>query len=238
MNRASARPVRQKPRRTPVDTRQRLLKAGIEAFARFGPEEVGIRRLASAAGVNSAALSYYFGGKQGYYRAVLRHLVQEIGGLIREAAATARASLDSSPNPQSACDALRSLIRQVVRSVLTKPQAEAVAAIIWRELLRPSSGFDIVYRQMIRPVHEVITELVAAAMATTPDDPDALLLAHSLWGQVAIFRLGFHVLRRRLKLRESRLSQEWIERICNTIDEVVMRLLLSPQKVAQATGTA
>ena len=35
-----------KSRRRGADTRQRLLEAGIEAFARFGPDEVGIRRLA------------------------------------------------------------------------------------------------------------------------------------------------------------------------------------------------
>jgi len=119
-------------------------------------------------------------------------------------------------------------MRDVVQAVLTKPQAEAVAAIVWRELLRPSSGFDIVYEQMIRPVHEVITELVAAGMATERSNPDAVLLAHTLWGQVAIFRLGFHVLRRRLKLRGRRLSKDWIERICTTIDAVATRLLAFP----------
>jgi len=217
-----------KSRRRGADTRQRLLEAGIEAFARFGPDEVGIRRLAAAAGVNSAALSYYFGGKEAYYRAVLRHLVEWVGQSIREAATRAKMTLGTSPEPEQARTVLREFMRDVVQAVLTKPQAEAVAAIVWRELLRPSSGFDIVYEQMIRPVHEVITELVAAGMATERSNPDAVLLAHTLWGQVAIFRLGFHVLRRRLKLRGRRLSKDWIERICTTIDAVATRLLAFP----------
>ncbi|HOA51985.1 MAG TPA: CerR family C-terminal domain-containing protein [Thermogutta sp.] len=224
-------PQGSKGRRSPKkrgDARQRLLEAGIEAFARFGPDEVGIRRLAAAAGVNSAALSYYFGGKQQYYRAVLRYLMRWVGQSIRQAAMTARAGLAASPDACHARQLLRIFMREVVQTVLANPQAEAVAAIIWRELLRRSSGFDIVYEQMIRPVHEIITELVAAAMGVTSDDREAVLLAHSLWGQVAIFRLGFHVLRRRLKIRGRQLSNEWVETITSTVDLVVDRLLSSP----------
>jgi len=217
-----------KSRRKGPDTRQRLLEAGVEVFARFGPEEVGIRRLAAAAGANSAALSYYFGGKEGYYRAVLHHLVQWVNQSIHDAVTRAKTALGTSPEPEHARKVLRAFVREVAETVLTKPQAEAVAAIVWRELLRPSSGFDIVYKRMIRPVHEMLTELVAAGMATKPSDPDAVLLAHTLWGQVAIFRLGFHVLRRRLKLRGHTLSKRWIVRICATIDAVATRLLASP----------
>jgi AcrR family transcriptional regulator len=208
-------------------TRQRLLEAGIEAFAQFGPEEVGIRRLAAAAGVNSAALSYYFGGKEGYYRAVLRFLINTVGRSIREAAEAAEQSLRRQPDSASARQLLCQFMRTLVTVVLTKPYAEAAAAIIWRELLRPSSGFSIVYERMIRPVHEVITRLTAAAMGTQPDDPQAVLLAHTLWGQAAIFRLGFHVLRRRLKWRGRRLSQEWVDRIADTVEAMVARLFSS-----------
>ncbi|GIX02417.1 MAG: putative transcriptional regulator, TetR [Thermogutta sp.] len=208
-------------------TRQRLLEAGIEAFAQFGPEEVGIRRLAAAAGVNSSALSYYFGGKEGYYRAVLRFLIDTVGRSIREAAEAAAQSFRRQPDSTTARQLLRRFMRTVVTVVLTKPYAEAAAAIIWRELLRPSSGFSIVYERMIRPVHELITELTAAAMGTDPDDPQAVLLAHSLWGQAAIFRLGFHVLRRRLKWRGRRLSQEWVDRIADTVEAMVAQLFSS-----------
>ncbi len=205
-------------------TRQRLLEAGIEAFAQFGPEEVGIRRLAAAAGVNSAALSYYFGGKEGYYRAVLRFLIDTVGRSIREAAEAAEESFRRQPDSNTARQLLCQFMRTVVTVVLTNPHAEAAAAIIWRELLRPSSGFPIVYERMIRPVHEVITELTAGAMGTDRDDPQVILLAHILWGQAAIFRLGFHVLRRRLKWRGRRLSKEWVERIADTVEEMVARL--------------
>ena len=206
-------------------TRLRLLDAGIEAFAQFGPEEVGIRRLAAAAGVNSAALSYYFGGKDGYYRAVLRHLTEGMGGNIRESALAARGDPAEPLSPEAAREALRAFLRHFVMTVLTEPRAEAVAAIVWRELLRPSDGFEIIYTRIIRPVHEIITELAAAVLQTTPRDPRVIVLAHSLWGQPAIFRIGFHVLRRRLRHRGRRLSKAVIEMIADTVDTVALRLL-------------
>lgn len=78
---------------------------------------------------------------------------------------------------------------------------------------------------MIRPVHELLTELVALATQRRPEDPASILLAHSLWGQAAIFRIGFHVLRRRLGLRGRRLSKQWVERIADTVDFVTDALL-------------
>lgn len=209
-------------------TRQRLLEAGIEAFARFGPEEVGIRRLAAAAGVNSAALSYYFGGKDGYYRAVLRYLADGVGAIIRRSAVAARGDPAEPLSPEAAREALRAFLRRFVVTVLTEPRAEATAAIVWRELLRPSEGFEIIYARLIRPVHEILTELAAAALQTSPRDPQAILLAHSLWGQAAIFRIGFHVLRRRLRRRGRRLSQDLIATIADVADTVVLRLLPGP----------
>lgn len=219
------KPKRTEDARKGERTRRRLLDAGIEAFARFGPEEVGIRRLAAAAGVNSAALSYYFGGKDGYYRAVLRYLADGVGATIRESAVAARGVPGEPRSPEAAREALRAFLRRFVVTVLTEPHAEAVAAIVWRELLRPSGGFEIIYTRIIRPVHEIMTELAATALRTTPRDPQAILLAHSLWGQAAIFRIGFHVLRRRLGRRGRRLSQDLIATIADMADTVVLRLL-------------
>ncbi|MGQ9606288.1 MAG: CerR family C-terminal domain-containing protein [Thermogutta sp.] len=213
--------------------RRRLLDVGIEVFAQFGPEEVSIRRLAAAAGVNSAALSYYFGGKDGYYHAVLQHLADGVGAKIRESALAVRRVSAGPLSPQAARQALRAFLRRFVTTVLTEPGTEAVATIVWREMLRPSDGFEIVYRRMIRPVHEIITELAATALGTQPSDPHAIVLAHSLWGQAAIFRIGFHVLRRRLRCRGKRLSQNVIAVITDTVDAVVLRLLPDPSDSKQ-----
>jgi AcrR family transcriptional regulator len=53
------------------DTRDKLIEAAAPLFAWKGFSGVSIRELSKAAGVNSALISYHFGGKEGLYAAVL-----------------------------------------------------------------------------------------------------------------------------------------------------------------------
>lgn len=53
------------------DTQTKLIEAATPLFANKGLAGVSIRELAEAAGVNIAAVSYYFKGKDGLYVAVL-----------------------------------------------------------------------------------------------------------------------------------------------------------------------
>lgn len=66
------------------DPRQKLIDSATPLFAWKGYAGVSIRELAKAADVNSAMISYYFGGKEGLYAAVLdlhlAHLLSVIEG--------------------------------------------------------------------------------------------------------------------------------------------------------------
>ena len=54
--------------------REILLEAAMTLFAKHGYEKVTIKAIAEEAGVTSGMISYYFGGKGGLYREVLRSL--------------------------------------------------------------------------------------------------------------------------------------------------------------------
>ena len=53
------------------DCRENIIAAAVPLFAAKGLNGVSVRELASAAGVNLSMISYYFGGKEGLYAAVL-----------------------------------------------------------------------------------------------------------------------------------------------------------------------
>lgn len=53
------------------ENRENIIAAVTPLFASKGLNGVGVRELAGAAGVNLSMISYYFGGKEGLYAAVL-----------------------------------------------------------------------------------------------------------------------------------------------------------------------
>jgi len=54
-----------------IDTKERLIAAGMEVFAERGYAEAGIREICRRAGANPAAVNYHFGDKQRFYAEVL-----------------------------------------------------------------------------------------------------------------------------------------------------------------------
>lgn len=60
-----------KPRTDGVQARERILSAALRLFVERGHAATSVREIAQAAGVNVAAIAYYFGDKAGLYRAAL-----------------------------------------------------------------------------------------------------------------------------------------------------------------------
>jgi len=63
------------------DCRANLIAGAVPLFAAKGLNGVSVRELASAAGVNLSMISYYFGGKEGLYAAVLKEQFAILGKL-------------------------------------------------------------------------------------------------------------------------------------------------------------
>jgi len=78
---ATQRKVVERPRRKPSggyargeETRLRIIQTALDVFGTLGFEEASTRLIADRAGVNLAALHYYFAGKDGLYRACAEHI--------------------------------------------------------------------------------------------------------------------------------------------------------------------
>src|SRR5581483_11929547 len=69
------------------DARARLIDAAIALFADKGYEGTSVRDLASAAGVNVAAVSYHFGSKDALYTEALRACIREFLEMMTSPAA-------------------------------------------------------------------------------------------------------------------------------------------------------
>jgi AcrR family transcriptional regulator len=182
-----------------ASAKEKLLEAGIEVFGRYGYEGASTRQLVEKAGVNISAIAYYFGGKEGLYAAILAHMAEKPLARIGGAAQQIRQALENPDVPDETC---RALLHQFLRGMsgfLFSPEASAgLARIFMREQMDPTPAFDVLYEKTMRPMHELITRLVARLTGLPFPGEEATLCAHALIGQLTIFKTHREAALRRL----------------------------------------
>lgn len=65
-----------------LNTKSKLLQAGIKVFGDHGFLGASVRQIAQAAGTNIAAVNYHYSSKEGLWRAVVGHLYGKLGKAI------------------------------------------------------------------------------------------------------------------------------------------------------------
>jgi AcrR family transcriptional regulator len=183
------------------DTKQRLIDAGLEIFGTYNLEGATTRQLAEHAGVNQAAIPYYFGGKEGLYVAVIQHLfttnfalVGPVVGALEKELATKKLTKDE------ALVRLKKLLGTMIEMVLARKASSTWARIIMREQMQPTAAFSQIYDKGIRRVHESVSALLAIILDKKPTDQRLVLRAHMVVGQIFVFLSGRETIRRRLNL--------------------------------------
>ena len=216
-----------------LDAKQRLIEAGLEIFGAYNLEGATTRQLAQRAGVNQAAIPYYFGGKEGLYLAVIRYMLQHKGAQVLPVAERIRRKMTGRQlAPEEALALIRTLFSTIV-SVLLQDQATTTwARIIVREQMQPTKAFDIVYEQLIRHVHEALSVLLAIILKRKATDPVVILRAHTLVGQIIIFLSGRETIRRRMNWEKYTATE--IKQIQQAIDEQLDLLIPGSESEGRA----
>jgi AcrR family transcriptional regulator len=172
--------------------RKKLVEAGLKIFSEVGYEGASTRDLAAAAGVNNAAIPYYFGSKEGLYLAVIDYIVESFrknlsGGLIQ-----IREILKNKETTRTECRALLDeYMRMLVYFVLQEGEEHSqIAHIYYREQLDPTPAFDRLYEGFIHDFQETLEMLVATILDMDAHSSEVKLIAETLLGQVAIFKFS------------------------------------------------
>ena len=119
------------------DSRTRLLESAVPLFASKGLSGVSIRQLAEAAGVNSALISYHFGGKEGLYAAVLEMQFSSI-----------EAALDKLPvRPEKPEENLTFYAKAVLSAHRRQP---FLIRFLHNELTNPTACFESILKKYIK----------------------------------------------------------------------------------------
>ncbi len=165
-----------------------LLAAAVPLFAERGLKGASARLLAQQAGVNIAAISYHFGGKEGLYHAVIANITAEIAHCMAPLCQQAEAALAQCPKtPEGqaqALAALRYLIMGFATLVLEETQVKNWGRIVLREQIDPSPAFSIIYDGHMQRVQSLLAGLIARCTGASAVDEMVRIRGHLLLDSV------------------------------------------------------
>jgi AcrR family transcriptional regulator len=171
------------------ETRQRILDAALNAFGEASFKAVTTRRIAQAAGVSLPTLQYYFGDKEGLYRACAEAIVERYRQTTGAAAQAARALSEDGATETTRAQ-LKALIRALAGFLVGSTEAERWAHFVARELRDPGPAFEILYESLWRPGVEIIARLIARILGRPQSDPAARIQALLLISSLLAFQSG------------------------------------------------
>ena len=130
----------------------KILQAATKLFAQENFSAVSIKQIATASGVNSALISYYFGGKKNLYQEVLYTEADKFLKLQDKIRAQMESPLQK----------LRSYVDSIAEMQLKQPYN---MHLIYRELLSPQPMFENYVKNRLYKIHQFMAELVNEAIA-------------------------------------------------------------------------
>ena len=158
-------------------SRARLLHSGLHLFARQGFAKTSTRELAEAAGVNIAAISYYFGDKAGLYRAVF---FEPMGSPHDDIARYNGAEL-------SLVEALAGFYAGFLEPLKQGDTARLCMKLHFREMLEPTGLWEEEIAHGIKPMHDALLDVLCRHFGVAQADDEMQRLA------VCIAGLGVHM---------------------------------------------
>jgi AcrR family transcriptional regulator len=163
--------------------RLRLLDAGLTLFADKGFADTSTREIAQLAQVNVAAISYYFGDKEGLYRAVFtdpRH------NPTLETSAIASVSKDIETT-------LRFLLTGLASSLKDGALTKQCMKLHFREMLQPTGVWQEEIDNNIKPNHQALVQALCQHLKLKDPDDDVHRLAFSIAGLGIMLHVGHDV---------------------------------------------
>src|SRR5258708_25484716 len=135
------------------DTRRRILETALDLFSAHGYEGASTRQIAEGAGVNLPAIQYYFGNKEGLYRAIIDDITALTDRHMAALAERVRTALDTPETPREALAALLcEMLETFVVLVTSGTQVESRRLFFPRAEIEETPGLDIPHEHRLRHI--------------------------------------------------------------------------------------
>ena len=161
------------------DPRVRILSAAGQEFAEHGYEAATIRDICAAAGVNVAAVNYYFGDKRRLYIESVKHAHEE--------------RLRQVPQPEWATgtpaqEKLHQFIDTMLERMLGAGQPPWQVRLMMREVLQPTEACRELVEDYIRPHFAMLVAILDELTAGMLSQAELRRVGMSIVGQCFVYR--------------------------------------------------
>lgn len=162
-----------------LETKERLLEAGMHEFAEHGFGDASIRRICSRAEANAAAVNYHFGDKLRFYTEVL---------VTCHARASERRPMPRlKESPEEPEERLYAWVHWFLDRLLVQAKAVPLGKLMAREMIAPTPAFEEVIRRSLLPLNMALAEIIVALVGAA--DPKKIQLClHSVLGQCLLYK--------------------------------------------------
>jgi len=160
-----------------TDTRERLLDAAEDLFARRGYAGTSVRDIVGVAECNLAAVNYHFGGKRNLYREVFR---RRVGAMREERLAAVQETANDAEDLEAT---LRSFAVVFLAPLQEGTRARRPLRLMLREIADPLLPRGFLYQELILPVNRALAAAVGRA-APELSEREIRLCVQSFLGQL------------------------------------------------------
>jgi AcrR family transcriptional regulator len=194
-----------------------ILKAAGEIFAEQGFRKSTVRDICKHAGVNLAAINYYFGDKEKLYLDVLKY--------HRSIALQKYPSDFGITETDSPRQKLSSFIQVFILRLLEKGKPSLFGKLIAREFTEPTAALDILVEEAIKPTYNLLSSIIREILGNNYDVKKVELCVMSIFGQCLYFRNAKPIV---LRIRcKDRYSKEDIKEISEHIINFSLKGLIN-----------
>lgn len=174
------------------EARRRILSAAIEEFAARGYKGASTRQITTRAGVNLAALAYYFGGKPKLYRASIDHVVQRLNALLEPVTRDAIRALQGPGLPPAELRrALLAYLGELSAFLLGGARIDwqpSWSLLLSRTEFEPPEGDGWAFRSTLGILLSPCLGLLARVLGRSETDETCRIMALAVLSQVLMFR--------------------------------------------------
>ncbi len=175
------------------DTSRRILETALSLFAAEGFDSASTRAIAEHAGVNLPAIQYYFGSKEGLYRAAIAHIGEQAADAITPIAARVQTALATgTPSRARLIDLLCEMVDALVTLFLDEnlPGRESRSLFVSRVEIEHTAALDPLNEIMRQKVLAPTSALVGRLLGRPAGDEEVVLRTLMILGQAKIFCSG------------------------------------------------